>query len=78
MFCQYKSYSASTSDILPTGVTFCNHVLSKLCICSLTINFDILFCSAVLLCSADSIYPLIPLISGNGEKPKAHLPDAAV
>ena len=26
-------------------------------ICSLTVSFDILFCSAVLLCSADSIYP---------------------
>jgi len=23
-------------------------------------NFDILFCSAVLLCSADSIYPFVP------------------
>ena len=52
MFCQYKSYSASISDILPIGVTFCNHVIF-----SLTVSFDILFCSVVLLCSADSIYP---------------------
>ena len=27
---QYKSYSASTSEILPIGVIFCNHVLAKL------------------------------------------------
>ena len=48
MFCQYKLYSASTNDILPIGVTFCNCVLSKF-ICSLTVNF-VLFCRSALLC----------------------------
>jgi len=48
MFCQYKSYSASTSDILPS--------CSVEIICSLTVNFDIFF-SVQPFCSADSIYP---------------------
>ena len=43
MFCQWKSYSASTSDILPIGVIFINHVLP------LTVNF-VQLCRSPLLC----------------------------
>ena len=52
IFCQYKWYFANRSYILQS--------CSVKIICSLTLSFDILFCSAVLLCSADSIYPINP------------------
>ena len=57
MFCQYKSYSAGISDFFANR-SYILQSCSVEIICSLTVSFDILFCSAVLLCSADSIYPV--------------------
>jgi len=76
IFCQYKSYSASISDILPIGVrSYILQSCSVEIICSLTVSFDILFCSAVLLCSADSIYPFntqLPKVS-TGQSPTSSI-----
>jgi len=49
MFCQYKSYSASTSDILPIGVN------SAIMFCRNYLQFNCQFCSVLPFCSALSI-----------------------
>jgi len=61
MFCQWKSYSAGRSDILPTEAIFCQnkscsanirHILqscSAQIICSLNVSF-VLLCRSALLC----------------------------
>ena len=50
MFCQYKSYSASISDILPIGVTFCNMFCQNYLQFNGQFWYFVLFCRSALLC----------------------------